>query len=126
MNRRSASATPPVESPLLTAQEACHYLRVGRSFLTEHRAELGGRKVGTRLLFHRDDLNAYLERVRIAEQPKAAPTPIAAAPSHRDGTPDWLVKARASGLPNPVTKKSWTETPHQPPAAGRALRGRRG
>lgn len=89
MTRRSAAAsTVAVESPLLTAREAMAYLRRGRTFMTEHAAELGARRVGSRLMFARTDLDSYLERCRVrsvtlVSEPSPAPIPIVqrAAPS---------------------------------------------
>ena len=59
---------------LLTSKEAQAILGCGRTFLTERAADLGGRKVGSRLKFLRADLDAYLDRVRIAA-PVADPAP---------------------------------------------------
>lgn len=67
------------ESALLSARDAAAVLGVCRSFMTEHAAELGGRKVGSLLKFRRADLDAYLEQRRVKDATQVAqpvPTPI--------------------------------------------------
>lgn len=88
----------PTTSPLLTSAEAMAFLRCKRSFLTEHRAELGGIKVGSKLMFRLSDLTAYLDRRQIAAEPparKTAPVPIRKAPT------------LGRGEINPVSRKPW-------------------
>ena len=87
-------------TPLLSAQEAMAVLGVGRTFLTEHAAELGGRKVGRLLKFATADLAAYLERQRVQgsdpdPREQRAPTPLRA------------VRPRGRGDLNPVTRRPW-------------------
>lgn len=103
------SAPAPVESPLLTANEVAGYLRKSRSFVQDHRAELGGRKLGRSLMFHRADVDAFVERGRMRpEHPPAEPaghaTPTVLSDSRR-------IRPRIdlTGLPalNPVTGLPW-------------------
>lgn len=53
---------PATSSPYLTADEAATYLRCSRQAIYDrvHSGALEPRRDGTRLLFHRDDLDAYL------------------------------------------------------------------
>lgn len=92
-----AVASPALE-PLLTAQEARAILRCSRSFLSEHRAALGGIKVGTRLMFTRAGLADYLARQRI---PEPAAEPERAVEPTR-------IRKYGAGPTNPITKKSWS------------------
>lgn len=100
---RQTAADSAVTSPLLTAREAMAFLRCGRTFLTEHRAELGGIKRGGNLMFDRAGLQAYLDRQRIqapdAERVESL-TVVAPAP-----TP---IRKYGIGPTNPLTGKAWT------------------
>ena len=63
---------------LLTAREAMAVLRCGRSFLSEHKAELGATYVGSQLRFPRAALDQYLISRRVAG---AAPVAVAESPA---------------------------------------------
>ena len=95
--RRSQSAVA-VESPLMTAQESMAYLRCSRSFMTDHRAALGGIKVGGKLMFRRDGLDAYLDRQQIQ-----APAPVEPPTT----TPIRRPAPSGKGPTNPVTGGAW-------------------
>jgi predicted DNA-binding transcriptional regulator AlpA len=97
MNARRAPA-PEIE-PLVTARYVMDRLGCSRSWVTDHRAELGARKLGNLLLFERADVEAWIARGRVAEPAQAEqpePTPIR---EHIDTT----------GLPekNPLTGQAW-------------------
>jgi excisionase family DNA binding protein len=93
MARHGAARTPePSVEPLLTPKEVMGLLRCSRSFLTDHRAELGARKLGGLLRFPRAEVEAFIARGRHAEAPAAAapepePTPIRARPVLSHSTP---------------------------------------
>lgn len=59
---RLAGQAPSGPSPYLTVEEAADYLRGGRQRIYDltHAGRLEPRRDGRRLLFHRDDLDAYL------------------------------------------------------------------
>jgi excisionase family DNA binding protein len=65
-NRAAAlvSASAPDSSPWLNVAEAAEWLRCGRDRIYDLIAlgRLNPRRDGRRVLLHRDDLNAYIER----------------------------------------------------------------
>jgi predicted DNA-binding transcriptional regulator AlpA len=72
-------APAPEIEPLVTARYVMARLGCSRSWVQDHRAELGARKLGNLLLFERGELEAWIARGRVAEpapdqQPE--PTPI--------------------------------------------------
>jgi excisionase family DNA binding protein len=69
---------------LLTAREAMAVLRCSRTFLSDHKAELGATRVGTHLRFPRASLDAYLKRGQVAGAVTVEQMPVA-APSPRHG-----------------------------------------
>jgi predicted DNA-binding transcriptional regulator AlpA len=92
-------APAPEIEPLVTARYVMARLGCSRSWVQDHRAELGARKLGNLLLFERADVEAWIARSRVAEpapseQPE--PTPI---------RPD----IDTTDLPpvNPLTGKAW-------------------
>jgi predicted DNA-binding transcriptional regulator AlpA len=85
--------------PLVTARYVMARLGCSRSWVTDHRAELGARKLGNLLLFERADVEAWIARGRVTEpapDSEDEPTPI---------RPD----IDTTGLPatNPLTGKAW-------------------
>lgn len=59
---------------LLTASEAAERLRVSRSWITRHAAEIQAVKVGVGLMVPEDGIAAYLERQRVqAPEPETEP-----------------------------------------------------
>lgn len=102
---------------LLTAQETAARLGVCRSFLTRHAAEIGGRKVGTRLKFAEADIAAYLESRRVVEKAEQQPAP---PPARR-------LSVVGRGDTNPVTGQKWSTRANRPePTTGRReIGGRR-
>jgi excisionase family DNA binding protein len=53
-------------SGLLTKRGAADYLAVSEKFIQRHRSELGGYVVGGRLRFRQAQIDAFLERQRLA------------------------------------------------------------
>lgn len=94
---------------LLTPRDVMAQLRVGRTFVTEHAAELGGIKVGAVLRFQQAGIDAYLERQRIKDETPAQPSPTAIRTVQRG--------PRREGI-NPVTRLPWRTSP----APARAVR----
>lgn len=94
-----------MDERLLSAREAMAYLGVGRTFLTEHRAELHGVKVGSRLKFRRSGLDAYLARNAVLEQRAAMVAPPKAPPKPRGRIADLY----PPGTINPVTRRPFNE-----------------
>jgi hypothetical protein len=92
------------DEQVLDATEAMVYLNVGRTFLTEHLADLGGSKLTAgkqgRLRFRRSLLDAFLERQRVRP---ADPTPTSLESERQQRR----VTAPARKGTNPVTKKPW-------------------
>lgn len=84
---------------LLTTAEVMEQLGCSRTFLTEHAAELGGRKVGTRLKFLPADIAAYLDRRRVQDraQPQSKPAPVQAR----------RLSVVGQGAINPRTGRPW-------------------
>lgn len=77
MNARPAPV--PDREPLVTARYIMARTGCSRSWVQDHRAELGARKLGGLLLFERADVEAWIARGRVAEPAPAAesePTPI--------------------------------------------------
>jgi hypothetical protein len=87
----------PIESELLTAQEAMAVLKCKRSYLTMHADEIGVVRRGGRLFFYRADLDAW--NLRHYRRPAGAPEPM------RRTRP--AVVARGSGRINPVTRRPY-------------------
>jgi predicted DNA-binding transcriptional regulator AlpA len=92
-------APAPVPEPLVTARYVMARLGCSRSWVQDHRAELGARKLGNLLLFERAEVEAWIARNRVAEPAPAEqpePTPI---------RPD----IDTTGLPekNPLTGRDW-------------------
>jgi predicted DNA-binding transcriptional regulator AlpA len=85
---------------LMTARDVMAMLGCSRTYITDHCAELGGRKLGRLLRFKRADIEAFVDagRVQPAAPAKAQPAPI------RRPVLD-LVKLH--GPINPVTKRPW-------------------
>ena len=85
--------------PLLLASDVMARLGCSRSFVQDHRAELGARKIGRLLRFPREAVEAFVARGQIQAPAPAEPKP----------TP---LRARLDlrGLPpvNPVTKRAWS------------------
>ncbi len=82
-------------SPLLTIPEACRYLRRSKTFVWEHRAELGCVKLGRNVLFTQVGLDAYIARQTVPPAVTPAEAPVKRlAVVGRTGT-------------NPVTKEKW-------------------
>jgi excisionase family DNA binding protein len=93
MARHGAARTPePSVEPLMTPAEVMARIGCSRSFVQDHRAELGARKLGGLLRFPRAEVEAFIARGRHAEAPAAAapepePTPIRARPVLSHSTP---------------------------------------
>lgn len=85
---------------LLTAREAMAVLKCGRTFLTDHAAELGATRIGTHLRFPREALDAYLVRQRV---PGAVVVVAQPAPIRRGRIADMF----PPGSINPATKLPW-------------------
>jgi predicted DNA-binding transcriptional regulator AlpA len=92
---------PPTHEiePLVTARYVMARLGCSRSWVQDHRAELGARKLGGLLLFERADVEAWIAQSRLAEPAPAEqhePTPI-------------RERIDTTGLPatNPLTGKAW-------------------
>jgi predicted DNA-binding transcriptional regulator AlpA len=96
MNARRAPA-PEIE-PLVTARYVMARLSCSRSWVQDHRAELGARKLGNLLLFERAELEAWIARSRVADPPAEQPEPT---PIRQD--------IDTTDLPpvNPLTGKAW-------------------
>jgi predicted DNA-binding transcriptional regulator AlpA len=97
MTARRAPA-PEIE-PLVTARYVMDRLGCSRSWVQDHRAELGARKLGNLLLFERADVEAWIARGRVAEPaPAEQHEPTLIRPS-----------IEMTGLPekNPLTGRAW-------------------
>jgi predicted DNA-binding transcriptional regulator AlpA len=96
----SLRRTPDPEiEPLVTARYIMARLGCSRSWVQDHRSELGARKLGNLLLFERADVEAWIARSRLAESlPAEQPEPRLIRPS-----------VEMTGLPpvNPLTGKAW-------------------
>jgi hypothetical protein len=99
MARQSVAPTP-VPEPLLDVAAVMAWLGVSDAFVRRHKARLGGRKVGGLLKFERADVQAYLDRGRVAD---AAPSPLPLAPEHERRRP---VLEHVGPL-NPMDGKPW-------------------
>lgn len=99
MTRRRPRSTA-IEAMLLTFSEACEYLRVGETWLKQHKNEIGYIGGGKFLRFERAALDAWIARHRTAPR-----TEDAATPAKVSARPVRLV-ARSEGT-NPVTGKPW-------------------
>lgn len=94
-----------MDDRLLSAREAMAYLGVRRSFLTEHRVELHGIKVGSLLKFRRSGLDAYIARRQLGAPAQDAPKQPT-RPVRRGRIADLY----PPGTINPVTKRPFSET----------------
>jgi len=101
MSARRTASPAPVEAPLLTPDEVASYLRQSRRFVQDHRVALGGRKLGRSLRFRLADVDAFVERGRLAAEPQPAPVDLSEKRVQRD--------IDMAGLPavNAVTGKPW-------------------
>lgn len=90
-----------VVEPLLTAQDVMAQLKVKRTFVTAHAAELGALRVGGRLRFHPADVEAYLKRCRV--QPLAFIREPASEPPAPRTRPALVHKGKA----HPITGEPW-------------------
>jgi predicted DNA-binding transcriptional regulator AlpA len=97
--RTPRPASAPEIEPLVTARYVMARLGCSRSWVQDHRAELGARKLGGLLLFERAELEAWIARSRVAEPaPSEQPEPRLIRPS-----------VEMTGLPekNPLTGRDW-------------------
>lgn len=88
-------------SPLLTIKESCLYLRRSRTFVWEHRAELGAVRLGRSVMFTQASLDAYIARQTV---------PPAAIVSPPRATVTRLAAIGRLGI-NPATRQPWSGTP---------------
>lgn len=86
--------------PLMSAAEARSYLKRGRSWLAEHREEIGYVADGGHPRYRRSDLDAWIARHAHAARP--APEPVARPEPAR-----LPVDTRALPKLNPVSKAPW-------------------
>lgn len=91
-------APSPEIDPLYCAQDVMALLGCSRSYVQDHRAELGGRKLAGLLRFPRSSVVAFIAASTVVPEPaeQSEPTPI--SPS-----------IDTMGLPekNPVTGEHW-------------------
>jgi hypothetical protein len=97
---RPSVAPIPAPEPLLDVAAVMAWLGVSDAFVRRHKARLGGRKVGGLLKFERADVQAYLDRGRVAA---AAPSPLPPAPERERRRP---VLAHLGPL-NPIDNLPW-------------------
>lgn len=83
------------DAAVLTAREAAAYLRVGRTFVSEHAHEIGVIRYGRRLRFRRADLDRWLDSHYVR------PLSMQPAPPRRR-----VPEPQPAGI-NPVTGQPW-------------------
>ena len=89
-----ASQWVAAEQRILTVKQTANYLQKSLTWVYRHAAQLGASKIDHELRFQLADIQAYLDRTRLAG---ALPTPI---------RPSAITRGLMQGT-NPVTGKAW-------------------
>jgi len=101
MARPLSQPAPVAASPLLTRDEVCAYLKVGRWWVKAHRIELGEIRMDGLVRYRREQIEAWLTCQQAGATASEQPTRLESERQHRRPA------LKHASTTNPVTGKPW-------------------